>query len=736
MSWPETTKALAEAVFARDVRKSLGIDFSGFFYGELKIQLSASWDPKTYTALKRPGVAEIHISYQTCLQAAGYDPSDRFTGSKADKAAKLLKRAMLGLGYHEIGHLKLTDMSGEEFAKLLERLNQMPDEEFKKRFKSLTKQDIEELVQYVQEFCNIVEDPTQEHMLGNLPYYTFVRKYFKWLVERLFVPAAKSYKDDGSLRSFMNYLLLFARLGGGRIADRNAKFDNLAKKGFVKKLRAAARETDGIKRCAMQIDMALWVVEELGLKPDQLQSVAGMTPSRPVIILVDPTTKRRGTKTKKQHPITGALPLVSVVEASDEGDAGNQPESQIDADIVDMRKNKKPQNEQSFNQSGGGTSSSEQQTEQGEENGKTSKTGAQASEAENDVEGKGSGEQQSQNQHQAGNGRGTSSADSSEEDSILAIGGNDPLQVGTDDFNDELDEYDPDLEAAKSMGASVPRYADDEFVVRSEHALQDRYQNALLQYSAGICDLSQALTEMRAESAPKVYRYLDEGDDIDVEAYIEASQSPYPSMDWFKEERKGKSVTDLAVSMLVDCSGSMGYGSDACAYATAAMVVAACEDAQIPTEISAFSSYDVLYVKRFDEDSSVAPIRLGLLEHSQWKHYHKEGQLNMWGGTDLFSALQVVLSKLETRTDNAFKVLFIITDGDTGNRDRVRKLVAHAKDEHILVVAIGIGQSLKSLSECFGECAAFSPQSLGSLPVYVSNVLKEALASRDLWLNK
>lgn len=724
MSWPNLARDIVKAVFTRDVRKNLGITFSGFFYGELKIELSASDDPSTYTALKRPGVAMLHISYPMCLRAAGYKPDDDLSGKKADKAAKLFKRAMLGFGYHEIGHLKYTDMSGEGFEQLYDKIKQMSDEEFGKRFKNLTRQDVDGLLmQFVKEFCNIVEDPTQEQMLSNNPYYTFVRKYFKWLVEHLFVPQANSYKDEGDLLSFMNYLLLFVRLGGGRITGQNADFDKLSKKGFVKKLRAAAREPDGVKRCVMQADLALWVAEELNLKPDQLRSVAGITPPRPVIILIDPTAKGKRTAPKKQQPMKGNLPSVSVVEASDEEDSGGQPGDQLDADVIDMRKNKKPQNGQKSDQSDGGDKAPSQETSQAPD----AKAGAERKAGEG---------QQTQDQSQAGLGGEVSSTDSTGEDSTLSIGGDDPLQIRADDFNDELDEYDPDLEAAKSMGRSNPRYADDEIEILSEQALQNRYQDALQQYSPEIADLSQALTDMKAESAPKVYRHLDDGEDLDMEAIIEAKQSPCPSMDCFQEERKGKPVTDLAVSMLVDCSGSMGSGSDACAYATAAMVVAACEDAQIPTEVSAFSSYDVLYVKRFDEDGSVVPVRLGLLERNQWKHYRNKGGVGMWGGTDLVSALQVVLSKLEIRTGNAFKVLFIITDGDTGNRDIVRQLVAHAKDERILVVAIGIGRSQQSLSECFGECAAFSSNSLRSLPLYVSNVLKEALANTGLWLNE
>lgn len=750
MSWPNMVDRLAEAVFKRDVRKNLAITFSGFFYGALKIRLEGSWQDKTYTTMEKPGVALIHLSYQMALKAAGYQPGQIVTGKTADKAATLIKRAFLAFGYHEIGHLKLTDMSGATFEELSKTV-------------SVTQ------LRFVQQVSNILEDPTQERMLGKIPYYAFVRKYFKWIVEKMFLPEAKRFVDKGDLPSFMNYLLLYVRLGKRRITGGNAWFDQLAKKGITKRIRAASLEPDGVKRCRMQVEIALWIIKELNLDDKRLGAIPQLTPTRPVIILIDPTTK----KPAKQAPMNGPLPPVSIVEAS-EGDDGGDGEAP-DADIIDMRKNKKKSekapedaSEQKLSQSPGGENRKEEGKDEGKEaagsgtdgpkpskpkegaGSEGSEEGEEGAKSAEDVEsekdgsadeGEGDGDEagsESESNSQSGDSTGHGGAPMPAGSSNVGdfeFGDDDPLMVLDDDFNDSFDEYDPDLEAAKEMTGASPVYADDAFRVVDDFNVKFQHDRISNSYAEEILDLSQSIADMKAESAPKTYHRLEEGDELDIDAMIESEQSPYPSMDVFQEERKGKPMTDLAVSLLVDCSGSMAGIRSECAFATATMIVSACEDNGVATEISAFSSGDVLYVKRFDEDASTAIERLGLLDCGQSGYYSELESCGLWGNTNLPSALRVVLGKLSTRELNAFKILFIITDGDTGGRDVVRKLLAKAEEDRIIVVAIGIDLNVQALGECFGECAAFTNRSLRQLPTYVSNVLKDALSSKERWLN-
>lgn len=708
MSWPTKVEDIAKAVFSRDVRKNLAITFSGFFYGALKIELVGSMGPDTYTTMKRPGVALIHLSFPMAVKAAGYQPGETKSGKAADKAAALIKRAFLGFGYHEIGHLKLTDMSGDLFQALLNA--------GKPRW----------LVKFAQTIANIIEDPTQEEMLGKLSYYSFVRRYFKWVVRQLFLPQAQTYADDGSLGSFLQYLLLFVRIGGRRIAGSNAQFDALAKKGLVKKLRDARREPDGVKRCQKQIDIALWIANELNIQqPDADQATSG-SPERPVIILIDPSSE--GGKAVKQKPQSGPLPPISIAEAGGEGAGGGEAP---DADIIDMRKKKPQEGESQGEGQGDGQSGSSEGGGDDGSKGEGQGQGQGQGESQSDVQSQGEGQSQS-----AGSGEGSEAQGGQpREEGPLDIGGEDPLEVSAGDFGDSCIEYDPDLEAAKEMGKAIPVYADDEFEVTDPSALSAMHESSLNAYSDEILALSESISEMKAESAPKVYSRLDEGDDIDIDAFIEIKHSPYPSLDFFQEERKGKPITDLAVSVLVDCSGSMAWGDkDSCAYATATMVVAACGDNQVPTEIELFSDSNVLYLKRFDEDPEVAAERLGLIKHSLCNCY--DGYAGMWGGTKLSEALKVVLSKLEVHEGSAFKILFVITDGDTDNNDAVRELIEHAKDRGVIVVAIGIGVSINSLRQCFGECAAFDQASLRRLPQYVSDILQQALSEKDMWLNR
>ena len=789
MSWPcQSARRLAEAVFARDARKSLSISFSGFFYGALKIQLSASTGD-AYTTQPKPGVAIINVSIPLAVKAAGYSLDKPVPKKEADRAAALIKRAFLAMGYHEVGHLKMTDMSGDGVKEL--------------RAKGVS----ESLISFAREVANIIEDPTMERMFSHEGYYAFTGKYFRWLVNRIFVEQGQNYSDSGDIMSFLQYMLLFVRLGAKRIKGRNAQFDSLAAKGLIPMIFDAAREPDGRKRFRKQLDIGLWIAKELNLDDQQLNSAKGATPQRPVIILIDPTSKN-GQKQIKQAPMQGPLPPVSIAEASDDGDGGQG--QMPDADIIDLRKNKpqgqdqgqqsqgqgQNQDQQGQNQQPGQQSQGQGQDQQSGQQGQGQSQQGQGQNQGQDQQGQGQNQQpgqqsqsqqsqdqdqdqdqdqgqsqqgQDQNQQTQGQqGQGQQSGQQGQDEgqsqgqqgqgqdqqgsygsgkSVHVLGGpmdataqdfaggEDPLEIHTDDFNDSFLSIDPDLAAAAEMedGAKIA-YFEDEYEVLDGDTLAEYHRQMAENFSSEILDLTESIAEMRAETAPQVHGRLEDGEDIDIDAAIENEQSPYPATDVFQEERKGRPMTDLAVSFLVDCSGSMKGTRSVCAYSTAAMIIAACADNDVPTEVAAFSDSDVLYAKRFEDSPEKAPELLGILNDRLDGNYRDIGNM-LWGGTNLAHALPTVLGRLKAFHGTAFKALFIITDGDTGDRDRVKALVEDAKSNGIICVAVGIGVSEERLRECFGECRSFDANSLRTLPTYVSDVLKEALEDRELWLD-
>ena len=77
----------------------------------------------------------------------------------------------------------------------------------------------------------------------------------------------------------------------------------------------------------------------------------------------------------------------------------------------------------------------------------------------------------------------------------------------------------------------------------------------------------------------------------------------------------------------------------------------------------------------------------------------------------------------------ATKLVFIITDGDTGDPDRVGELIRGAREEGTVVIGIGIGTSEESLRKCFGHCKSFDTSSLSKLPDYVSDEIRDAMSS-------
>jgi Mg-chelatase subunit ChlD len=101
----------------------------------------------------------------------------------------------------------------------------------------------------------------------------------------------------------------------------------------------------------------------------------------------------------------------------------------------------------------------------------------------------------------------------------------------------------------------------------------------------------------------------------------------------------------------------------------------------------------------------------------------------LWHGTELEEALPLVLSGLRRYEEKQAKLLFVITDGDTGSPDRTGRLIQEAREEGIVVIGIGVGVSERNLRRCFGRCKSFSQESLEKLPDYIAQEIEEAMAS-------
>lgn len=688
---------LARAVYRRDIRPSaLGSSISSMFFGSLSVSIEADDDLECYTYMRKEGKAVVHIGLGFACLASGYNPNGHV--KDALQMAKRLKTAMYAAAYHELGHLKKSDMTGEPYKAIPTQYTPfMP---------------------FIKKGTNVIEDPAMEREVRKSPYMKRIGLFFKWVNKNYFTKEAKSYKDDGSLDSFLNYLLLYLRVGPHLIASRNAIYDSLIPKGIEAKLREAYRERNATRRLKKQITFFEWVVDEV--QPDTTKDAVGGFHERPVIIIVDPKTGKKGKLTPQ--PSDGEeedseLPPVSVVEAkeAEDGDGTEKEGENPDADIIDMRKNRP----------------------EGSEEGETEVADTPDGGGEGEDEGSDTEDSPSKS-HQAGTGEGPDER-SGQADFDWELGDEDPVEVLAVQGLDS--EYDPELENAlrvegETDKSSTAYLARDMYDVADADAAMNLYFQQTAKAASVTSGLAYSLTELKAETASTEIHWLSDGEELSFNDYLEDKMSGCPTHEIYVDTKKGREITDLAVYLLVDCSGSMEGEASQLAYTTSCTVMAACKEADVPTEISAFSSAwgegGILVVKSFEDSPEEAIPRMGLLCSETGNVYDQIAPgLSLWGGTDCESALALALGRIRNYDEKANKLLFVITDGDTGSPETTGALVSQARQEGIVVIGIGIGTSLDNLRKCFAHCKVFSSQSLGQLPGYVAEEIRLAMASDE-----
>jgi uncharacterized protein with von Willebrand factor type A (vWA) domain len=243
--------------------------------------------------------------------------------------------------------------------------------------------------------------------------------------------------------------------------------------------------------------------------------------------------------------------------------------------------------------------------------------------------------------------------------------------------------------------------------------------------------LAESINILKAETANYDRHFLSDGEEIDVDDYRDVLASGEKTLDIYRSDVQGREITDLAISVLVDCSFSMSGKSSRFAYLAAIMTALACEESEVPCEFEAFSTGGVLYVKHFEERLDECRRLMGMFWDSVDSCYSAlcSSTVSLWHGTELEEALPIVLSGLRRYEEKQAKLLFVITDGDTGSPDRTGRLIQEAREEGIVVIGIGVGVSESNLRRCFGRCKSFSQESLEKLPDYIAQEIEEAMAS-------
>lgn len=170
---------------------------------------------------------------------------ESFTSKAALKPfIKPIKASFKALNYHEMGHVRYTDMS----------LKVIMDYDPKYRG-------------FLAKLFNIIEDPVVEISITNFiektrPYDKSPRLYFNFLKKQLFEKQCEEYKDDGSVGSFMQYLLLCLRCGKDKVKGTNAVYTKY-NADLVPMIKAALSEPDATKRQEKVVELGDWIIKNI-----------------------------------------------------------------------------------------------------------------------------------------------------------------------------------------------------------------------------------------------------------------------------------------------------------------------------------------------------------------------------------------------------------------------------------------------------------------------------------------
>lgn len=164
-------------------------------------------------------------------------PEEFHSAAEANKYLQPADRAFQAMYYHEMGHILYTDMAN----------------------RSIVEYPRSELRGFIHSVFNVLEDIVIERYCMSY-YFPYTAKYFKHLVETIFVPQMKSYKDEpDNPNAFLQFLLLKLRLGS-RFTGTSAVW-SASQATLAPLILSVFREEDAAKRVEKSIKIAEWLIK-------------------------------------------------------------------------------------------------------------------------------------------------------------------------------------------------------------------------------------------------------------------------------------------------------------------------------------------------------------------------------------------------------------------------------------------------------------------------------------------
>lgn len=151
----------------------------------------------------------------------------------------------MGLNFHELGHDLFTDMTDP----------------------IIVEYPVVGYRGFLHQLFNLIEDPIQEVCIANwykkkYPGELNPKVYFNYMIEKLFKPGCTSYRDDGSIGSFMNYMLLMMRCGKSSIPNNNAIWDKY-EKDILPQIKSIMYDGDGTSRLHKCVALGEWMIANI-----------------------------------------------------------------------------------------------------------------------------------------------------------------------------------------------------------------------------------------------------------------------------------------------------------------------------------------------------------------------------------------------------------------------------------------------------------------------------------------
>lgn len=232
-------------------------------------------------------------------------------------------------------------------------------------------------------------------------------------------------------------------------------------------------------------------------------------------------------------------------------------------------------------------------------------------------------------------------------------------------------------------------------------------------------DVADYLKLFEGRKRPRWESGYRSGDRLDVRAIVAGKAQGLPRLDIFKRKVPGGRMPDVAVTVLVDCSGSM-RGDKATIASEAAFAMAwACDEAKVPLQILSFGRIGggcrngtemTVVHKRFEEPLDDALPRILGANANRGGAFRPIPEIILSDGSKVQSmhwmdnAEEVSLWHIWQRlkkVNHEHKLVIVFCDGQTrGSRAALKGVVRGMEEDGIGVIGVGI------LSEDVGKTSA------------------------------